>query len=75
MEDNNTPVTIQKGGRWSEWLTPEETSSRNSPISFLNMDNSIMYTESNACGIIAIPVIESTFENYYIHVSHDITKQ
>ena len=39
------------------------------------MDNSILHTEGNACGIITTPVIECTFENEYIHVSHDMSKK
>ena len=41
----------------------------------INVDNIIFYTEGNACGIIAIPVIETTLENDYIHVFHDLSKQ
>ena len=75
LEDNNITVTIQKGGRWSEWLTTEDTSCTNNSIIFLNLDNSILHISGNAYGIIAIPVIECTFENYYIHLSHDLPKQ
>ena len=36
------------------------------------MDNSILYSEGNECGIISIPVIVCTCENDYIHVQQDI---
>ena len=39
-----------------------------------SVDNSILDTEVNACGIAAIPSIESTFDNEYIHALNDITK-
>ena len=44
---------------------------------FLNdsAHNSILYFEGNVAGIIATPIIESTFENDYIHVLNDIPKQ
>ena len=42
---------------------------------FLNVDNSTLDTEGNACVIIAIPVIESTFENDYIHILHGLSKE
>ena len=38
----------------------------NNSITFLNVDDNILYTEGNGCGIIDIPVIEITFENVYI---------
>ena len=34
-----------------------------------------MDAEINACGIIAIPSIESNFDKDHIHVLHDIPKQ
>ena len=39
------------------------------------MDDISLYTEVNACGIISISFIGFIFENYYIHVSHDMSKQ
>ena len=39
------------------------------------VDNSILYAEGNACGIIAIISIEITFDNYHIHVLHDLPKR
>ena len=75
LENNNITLTLQKGGRLYEWLTAKETSFNNASIIFTNVDNSIIYTEGNACGIIAIPIIECIFENYHIHVSHDLSKQ
>ena len=38
------------------------------------MDNNIIYTEVNACGIV-IPVIETTFKKDYIHVSNNLSKR
>ena len=37
-----------------------------------SVDNSTMDSEGNACGIIAIPIIESAFDNDYIHVLQDL---
>ena len=56
----------------SQWLTSEDTSCTDVSIILLNMYNSIMYAEGNVGGIIDIPVIEWTFENDCIHVSHDM---
>ena len=75
LEDNYIDLPFQKGDRWSGWLTTEDTSCTNNSIIFLNLDNSILHISGNAYGIIAIPVIECTFENYYIHLSHDLPKQ
>ena len=47
LEDNNITTTLQKGSRWSGWLTAEETSWKKCSITFLNFDNSIMYNEVN----------------------------
>ena len=44
LEDNNITVTIKKGGRWSEWLTNEETSLTNASTISINVENSILYT-------------------------------
>ena len=41
-------------------------------INFLNVDEGILNNEGNTHGVISVPVIEITFENYYIHISHDI---
>ena len=75
LEDNNITVTLQKGGIWSEWLYDEETCCTNSSTILLNVDNSIMYTEVNLCGIIYIPFIEITLENDYIYVLHDLSNK
>ena len=53
---NNITVILQKSGRY-EWFTSKDTSFINSSIIFLKVDNSILYTEGNACDIISIPVI------------------
>ena len=73
---NIITVPVKNGGRWYGWLTSEETSCNNASINCFNysVDNSILYAESNACGIIYIPIIEITFENYNIHVLHDLPK-
>ena len=39
-----------------------------------SVDNGILDAELNACGIVAIPSIKSTFDNEYIHALHDIPK-
>ena len=39
------------------------------------VDNSILDAEVNACGIIAIPIIENILYNDHIHVLNDPTKQ
>ena len=46
----------------------------NDSLNYFNdsVDNSIIDSEGNACGIIAIPIIESAFDNDYIHVFHDL---
>ena len=46
-------------------------------INYFNdiFDNGIMDSEGNSCVIIAIPSIESNFDNYHIHVFHDIPKR
>ena len=46
----------------------------NASITPLNVDNSILDGESNAYGMISIPMIEITFDNEYIHVLHDTEK-
>ena len=65
------------GGRWYGWLTAGETSCKNASINYFNykVDNSILYAEGNACGIISIPIIERNFDNDHINVLHDLPKQ
>ena len=71
---NNISVPVKKGKRWYEWLTAEGKSCNNDLFTYFNdsIDNIILDAEVNACGIITIPTIESTFDNYYIHVLHDL---
>ena len=54
-----------------------ETSCKNTSIAYfsVSIDNNILDSEVNACCIIAIPSIESTFDNDHIHVLHDLPKQ
>ena len=40
-----------------------------------SVNNDILDAEGNACDIIAIPRIGRNFENYHIHVLHDLPKQ
>ena len=47
----------------------------NAPITFPNVHNNILYTEGNECDIIAIPFIESIFENEYIHILKNLSNQ
>ena len=49
----------------------------NASIAYFNdsVDNSTMDFEGNACGIIAIPIIESAFDNDHIQVLHDPPKR
>ena len=49
---------------------------KNISITYFNdsIDNSILDAEGNACGIIAIPITESNFDNDYIHVLHYLKK-
>ena len=65
LEDDNSTVTLQKGGRWSGWLTAEDKSCKNASITFLNVDNSNLYTEGNVCSI-----IERNFYSDYTHILH-----
>ena len=51
LEDNNIIAFIQKGSRRTGWLTAGDKSCKNSPIILLNIDNSMLYTKGNACGI------------------------
>ena len=65
-------VPVKMGGRCYGWLTPVEKSYNNYSIAYFNgsVDISILDVENNICGIIAIPSIESTFDNEHIHVLH-----
>ena len=72
---NNITVTLKNYIIRSGWFTAEHTICKNALINFLNIDNSTIYTEVNAHGIIAISIIECIFENDYIHISHDLPKQ
>ena len=73
---NNITVTVKKGSRLYWWLTTEEKFWKNASITYFNkiIDNIILDAEGNACGIIAIPSIEITFDNYHIHLLHDLPK-
>ena len=44
-------------------------------ISKKKIDEGKFYTEGNKCGVIDISVIETTFENDYIHILHDLLNQ
>ena len=61
--------------RWV--VKAEETSVHNYSITYFNgsNDNIILDSEGNACAIATIPSIESTFENYYIHILYDVQNQ
>ena len=69
---NNIIIPVKKCGRWYGWLTNGKTSCKNASIAYFNnsADNSILDAKYNACGIIAIPIIEITFDNDHIHVLH-----
>ena len=73
---NNISVHIQKDSRWYEWSISGETSCKNASIAYFSdsIDNSILYAEGNACGILSIPIIEITFDNDHIHVFHYLPK-
>ena len=75
FEYNNIIASIQNGGIGSECFDSEDTSWTNYSINFLNTDEVTLYTEGNACGVTAIPDIEITFENYYIHILNSLSKQ
>ena len=68
LEDNNTTLSLKKGGILYGWLATEETSCTNYSITVINVDNSTLYTEFNECVFISIPIIEGTFENDYIYI-------
>ena len=74
---NNITVPVKKGSRWYGWLTNENFFSNNNSTTYFDdrVDNSILDSEGNDCDIIAIPIIEITFNNEYIHVLHDPPKQ
>ena len=40
-----------------------------------SVGNSILYAEGYSCGIITIPIIESTFDNAYIYVLNYLPKR
>ena len=61
LEDNTTTLTLQKGGIWYGWFDTEETSCTNASITFLNVNDIKLHTEGNACGIISLLIIGSTF--------------
>ena len=74
---NNITAPVKKGSRRYDWLNTEETISNNYSITYINdsVDNSILDAEGNACGIIAIPIIQSAFDNDYVHALHDLLKR
>ena len=57
----NSIVTLQKSGIRAEWFTTEKKNFINSSINFFGVDEFTLYTKGNACGAIAIPVIEITY--------------
>ena len=65
LEENNSTVTLQKFGRGSGWFTAEDKSCKNASITFLNVDNSNLYTEGNVCII-----IKRIFDSDYTHILH-----
>ena len=77
LKNMNITVPIQKGGRWYVWLNAVVKSFNNASITYFNdsVDNSILDSEGNTCDIIAIPIIERTFDNDYIHVLNDLSKR
>ena len=75
MGRNNITVSLQNVSRWSGWFATGDTSCTNDSINFLKIDNITLYTEGYACGTISINIIECDFENDYIHVSNDMSKQ
>ena len=50
-----------KAGIGAEWFTTADTTLINSSRNFFNVDECNLYTKGNACGAIAIVVIESTY--------------
>ena len=75
IADTNINLLIQKGVRRSEWFTAEDTSFINASIYFLGVDEVTMYTKDNIFGVIAIPLIETTYEKDYINMSYNLSKQ
>ena len=76
-EINNITIPVKNGRRWYGWLTSEKNIYKNASINYFNdsAEKSILDDEGNACGIIATPSIEITFDNDYIHVLHDLPKR
>ena len=75
LEDNDSTASLQNGGRVFEWFTSEDTSCMNASINFLNVDNISLCNESNACGIISVPVINRTIGNNYTHILYGPLKR
>ena len=75
LGDNNITVRLQNSGIWSGWFTTKEKICTNDSTTFLNIDNSTLYTEVNAYGIISTPIIKCTFDNEYVDIVHDISNQ
>ena len=67
LEDDNITAPLKKGGRGSGCFTAEETSCTNASITFLNVDNSNLYTEGNVCSI-----IERNVYSDYTHILNGI---
>ena len=67
---NIITAPVKKGSRQYERFAAELKSYNNDSSTYFNdsVDNSILYDEGNACGSIAIPSIEITFDNDHIHV-------
>ena len=62
LEDDNSTVTLQKGGRGTGWFNAKYKSCMNDSIALINIYKGYLYTEGNTCGVIIIPGIELTFE-------------
>ena len=67
LEDDNITLPLQKGGRGSGCFTAEYTSCKNASFTFLNVDNSNLYTEGNVCII-----IERNVYSDYTHILNGI---
>ena len=63
LEDKNSTVPLQKGGRGAGWLTAKETSFTNDSITLINIDKG------------NLTVIETTFDNDYIHILNYLPKR
>ena len=57
LEGNIISKPLQNSGGGLEWSNDGERFSSNDSITCLNIFNSIMDTEGNTCGIIAISII------------------